>query len=171
MRPLMITKYLGTTLLEIQQGQIWRIFTPMFLHFNIVHIVFNMLWLWQLGGLIEFKQGGSMLILVCFVGSAASNIAQYFVSGPVFGGMSGVVYALFGYVWLQGVTNPQFGLKLPNSIIYLLLGWLVVCWSRILEKLFDLSIANTAHFVGLASGAMVAVVVTLLSKKFSLTRR
>ena len=171
MRPLMITNYQRLGFPEIQKGQIWRLFTPMFLHFSIFHIAFNMLWMWQLGRLVEFKQGGLMLVIVCLVSAGVSNVAQYYVSGPVFGGMSGVVYALFGYVWLQGVTNKHFALKLPNNIVYFMLGWLLICWSGILEKLFDLHVANTAHTAGLASGAVLALIVTLLSRRFWLTKR
>ena len=170
MRPLMITEYLRPVLPEVHEGQVWRLFTPMFLHFGIFHIVFNMLWMWQLGRVVELKQGGLILAIVCLSSGAASNLAQNFVSGPVFGGMSGVVYALFGYVWLQGVTNPQFGLKLQKNIVYLMLGWFILCWSGLLEKLFGLSIANTAHTAGLAAGIVLALAVTLLSRKFRITK-
>ena len=170
-QPLLITEYIKPVLPEIREGQLWRLFSPMFLHFSIFHIAFNLLWVWQLGRLVEFKQGGIVLGLLCLLSGAIANIAQYFVTGPLFGGMSGVVYALFGYVWLQGLTNRQFGIQLPNNIVYLLLGWFVICWSGILEKLFGLGIANTAHTAGLASGIVLSLLVSALSRWLPITRR
>jgi len=49
-----ITQYQGG-LVEIWSGQIWRLLTPVFLHFMVIHILFNMMWLWDLGGTAEKK--------------------------------------------------------------------------------------------------------------------
>ncbi len=158
--PLLISEYIRPMLPEIFDGQYWRLFTPMFLHFSIFHIVFNMLWIWELGRLIEWRQGMAMLGLLTLVVSVVSNLAQYFVSGPMFGGMSGVIYGYFGYVWIQGMSNPAFGVRLNPAIIKLMLGWFLLCWSGILEKLFGLDIANTAHSTGLLSGIVSALIVS-----------
>ncbi len=166
-RLLLISQYLSPPLPEIQDGEIWRLVTPMFLHFGIFHIVFNLMWTWQLGQIIEYKQGGLIMLMVSLVSGVVSNLAQYWVSGPVFGGMSGVVYALFGYFWIQGLTNPWFGMRLNPTIVYLMLGWFVICWSGILEKLFNLGIANTAHTAGLASGIVMSLLVSFFYRRRS----
>ena len=44
---LFITEY-REGLNEISSGQLWRLFTPALIHFGIMHIAFNMLWLYQL---------------------------------------------------------------------------------------------------------------------------
>ncbi|MCP4413237.1 MAG: rhomboid family intramembrane serine protease, partial [Gammaproteobacteria bacterium] len=95
-----ITHYQGS-LAEIFSGQIWRLLTPVFLHFMVIHILFNMMWLWDLGGLVEKRQ--SALFLLFFVVSIGimSNVIQFLASGPAFGGMSGVVYGLLGYTWIR----------------------------------------------------------------------
>ena len=46
---------------------------------------------------------GCGLVLVI---AALSNLGQYFVSGPNFCGISGVVYGLFGYIWMKGRFDP-----------------------------------------------------------------
>ena len=162
--PLLISEYIRPTLPEILSGQVWRLITPMFLHFSIFHIVFNMMWTWELGRLIEWRNGPVLLLAVTGIISIAANLAQYFVSGPLFGGMSGVIYGFFGYVWIQGITNPHFGIRLNPAIVKLLLGWFVLCWSGLLEKIFGIAVANTAHTAGLASGILVALVVTWLGR-------
>jgi len=74
---------------EILSGQVWRLVTPVILHFGILHIVFNMMWLYDLGSAIEQRQGtGRMAILVVVV-AVLSNLSQFFWDGPNFGGMSG----------------------------------------------------------------------------------
>ena len=156
--PLLISEYIRPTLPEIQQGQLWRLVTPMFLHFSIFHIVFNMLWTWELGRIIEWQQGSWLLAALIFGISMVSNLAQYLVSGPLFGGMSGVIYGLFGYIWIQSLTNPRFRIRLNPVIIKLMLGWFVLCWSGLLERFFGLAVANTAHSAGLASGVVMALI-------------
>src|SRR5262249_23033553 len=37
---------------EVRQGQVWRLLTPIFLHFNFLHILLNMLWLRDLGSIM-----------------------------------------------------------------------------------------------------------------------
>ncbi len=159
-RLFLISEYFQPVLPEILSGQLWRIFTPIFLHFGVFHIVFNMMWTWELGRIIEQKQGRVILLSVCLLSGAVANLAQYWVSGPVFGGMSGVVYALFGYIWIQGLTNLRFGIRLNPAIVYLMMGWFVVCWTGILEKLFGLSVANAAHTAGLVSGVLISLLIT-----------
>jgi len=106
---------------EVRHGQIWRLFTPMFLHFNIMHILFNMLWLRDLGSMIEARKSPWLLLVLVLVIAAVSNVAQFRVSGPTFGGMSGVVYGLLGYVWMQGKFNPAAGLALQKQTVTLMI--------------------------------------------------
>lgn len=135
---------------EVRSGQIWRIITPMLLHFGIFHILFNMLWLRDLGGMIETVEGTGKLLGLILVSAAFSNWAQYVVSGnPNFGGMSGVVYALLGYVWMKGKYHPGSGLYLHKETVTMMLIWLVIGF---IPNLLPINMANWAHLGGLAVG-------------------
>jgi GlpG protein len=132
---------------EITHGQIWRLFTPIFIHMGFLHILFNMLWLRDLGSMIEARQGTLQLALLVLVIAGLSNFGQYYVSGPIFGGMSGVVYGLLGYIWIRGKFDPGSGLFLHPSTVNMMLIWFVLCYTNLLGP-----VANTAHAVGLIAG-------------------
>ncbi len=144
-------------LLEIRNGEIWRLFTPMFIHFGILHIVFNMMWLRDLGSMIEGNEGPWRLLFIILLAAGISNFAQYMIKipgfpslsggSPNFGGMSGVVYGLLGYVWMRGKFDPASGLFLHKSIVIQMLVWLVLCFTGVLG-----AIANMAHLFGLLVG-------------------
>ncbi|MCW8335432.1 rhomboid family intramembrane serine protease GlpG [Vibrio paucivorans] len=145
----------GQTILEAfhfpafagQQWQIWRWVTHAVLHFSAMHIAFNLLWWWQLGGDIEKRLGAGKLLQIFVVSAALSGAGQYWVEGANFGGLSGVVYALVGYLWLLGTKAPQVGLQMPKPVIGFMLVWLVLGFVQPF-----MAIANTAHLVGLLSG-------------------
>ena len=137
----------GTDLPEVRQGQVWRLLSPIFLHFHPLHILFNMLWLRDLGTMVERRLGSLQLLLMVLGIGVISNVAQYYTSGPAFGGMSGVVYGLLGYVWIRGRFDPGSGLFLHPSTVMMMLIWLVFGYTKIM------SMANTVHTVGLTVGA------------------
>ena len=112
-----------------------------------LHLIFNMMWLYQLGSMIEARKSSLFLFFFIAVSALLSNVAQYALHGPSFLGMSGVVYALAGYIWIRGKYNPASGLYLDRQSVAILLIWLVVCYTGIMGP-----IANTAHVVGLLTG-------------------
>jgi GlpG protein len=134
-------------LTELRQGQLWRLVTPVFLHFGFLHLFFNMLWLLDLGSMIEARLGTTRWLLL-FAGLAVfSNLAQYFVSGPSFGGMSGVVYGLLGYIWIRGKFDVTSGLFLQPGTVTMMIIWFFLCLLGLMGP-----VANTAHAAGLGLG-------------------
>ncbi|MBY0413617.1 MAG: rhomboid family intramembrane serine protease, partial [Bdellovibrionales bacterium] len=110
-------------LYEIRHGQVWRLITPIFIHLSILHILFNMLWFKDLGYLIEHKFGKNDLLLLILISGVTSNILQYCISGPQFGGMSGVLYAMLGFVWVYKKIHHDFDYSLPARDITIMIGW------------------------------------------------
>ncbi len=130
-----------------------RILGPAFFHFSWLHIVFNTMWWWQLGGSIEKTLGKGSLINLLLISAIVSNLGQYLVSGANFGGLSGVVYALVGFVWWYGYLAPEQGLSLSKPLVGFLLFWLVLGFADLLP----VNVANTAHLLGLLSGCLLAL--------------
>jgi len=132
---------------EIRSGQLWRLITPLFMHFGIMHIIFNMMWLRDLGSMMERLRGPLFVCIFIAVTGILSNIGQFYVSGPNFGGMSGVIYGLLGYVWMQSRFNSWSGFVLHASTVQMMLIWFVLCLTGLVGN-----IANTTHGVGLVVG-------------------
>ena len=131
----------------VKNGEVWRLFTPMFIHFGPIHFIFNVLWLYQLGCMIEARQSWFVLLSLVLVSQISSAMAQYLITGPAFGGMSGVVYALVGYVWIRGKFDRNSGVFLDSQNLTYSLVWLVLCFTGVLGP-----IGNWAHLAGLITG-------------------
>jgi GlpG protein len=139
--------------------QPWRLFTPALMHMTALHIIFNLLWWTDLGRIVERFQSSWQLLWLTLATAAASNLAQFYVSGPGFGGLSGVVYGLLGYLWLYGKTNPAAGYGLRKEVVILMVAWLFICMTG-----FVGNIANTAHVVGLLSGCVIGAATGLMRR-------
>jgi len=136
---------------EIRSGQIWRLVTPAFIHFGLLHLLFNLMWLRDLGTFIENRFGAVYLGSFILITAVLSNLAQSAWGNPNFGGMSGVNYALFGFLWIRGKYDRHVAWQLNKNIVYTMLIWFVLC---LIPEFFGVSVANTAHAVGLAAGML-----------------
>jgi GlpG protein len=144
----------------IREGSVWRLWAPTFLHFGVAHILFNSMWLFSLGSMIEARCGTRTLAALVLVTGALSNLAQRMSGSVNFGGMSGVVYALIGYVWIRGKYDPASGVGLDPQSRVMSLIWLVVCMTGKVGP-----IANYAHFSGLILGMAWGWIAAWLSQR------
>lgn len=158
--------YTGYWLDHLKHGQLWRVFTPMFVHWNILHLLFNMFWLRDLGGMIEIKRGTWQLAWLVIMCALLAHVGEYFWSGvSAFGGMSGVVYGLFGYVWIKDRFEPHLGLGISPQASMIMIGWLIICMLNYMGN-----VANAAHVVGMLTGAAVAYMPYLYRQKIRARR-
>lgn len=82
------------------------------------------MWWWYLGGQVEKRLGAGKLLQIALVAAFMSGWAQSLFSGSNFGGLSGVVYALMGYVWWCGERAPQMGINMPRGLmVFQCYGW------------------------------------------------
>ena len=132
---------------EVAGGQYWRLLTPIFLHFSIMHLVFNLLWLKDLGTMIERLTSTWVLLGLVLVSGVFSNLGQFRAAGPFFGGMSGVVYALLGFVWMKSRFDPGSGFHLDKQTVIMMIGWFFLCMTGAVGH-----VANYAHGFGLGVG-------------------
>lgn len=152
----------------LDSGQWWRLLTPMFVHFGVLHLAMNGLWFWELGRRIEVRQGAVPLLLLSLSFGVVANLAQYVFGGPgIFGGLSGVLYGLLGHCWLYQKLAPDERYRLPRGVVVLMLAWLLVCLSGIIDlaSFGTLSIANAAHVGGLVAGCITGLLGGWLARR------
>lgn len=136
----------------IIQGQLWRLFTPMFLHGSLLHIGFNMYALYVIGvGLERFYGRGRYLALYLLSGFAGNVVSFLFSAAPSLGAST----AVFGLLGAEGVFFYQnrvlFGSMARRSLTNLVTIALI-------NFVIGLSpgIDNWGHLGGLIGGAMYA---------------
>jgi len=152
-----------TQLTQIAHGELWRLFTPIFIHLSVTHLLFNCLVFYSLAGQVERIQGSPRLIWLVFVFAVTSNLAQFYLGHPInsqlafvwdrssqFGGLSGVAYGLFAYVWMKSRLEPQLGMQMTSLTVIIMIGWFFACLTGVLGP-----IANGAHAAGLALGLII----------------
>ncbi len=146
---------LGGLTATLGSGQLWRLITPDFLHFSVMHILFNAVMLWFLGSQVEWMDGKGRFIALFLVTSLTSNTLQHLVSGPLFGGLSGVVYGVLGYCWLSQQRRPRF--QFPPALVTFALVWMLIGFTPLPEAVGIGRMANEAHLGGFLGGLLMAV--------------
>ena len=109
-------------------GEYYRLITSMFLHVNIMHIVFNMLALWQVGLVLESRLGKFKFGVIYFLSGISGGLLSVYMNEPMaFSvGASGAVFGLFGaYVAISRRLNADANGMLVMIAINLGLGFVV----------------------------------------------
>lgn len=147
---------IGGAFYEILHGQVWRLLTPALMHGSIIHLLFNCFYVLQFGSAIESQKGQRVFLPLVLLGAVISNCAQAIWQASIpfggfggFLGLSGINYALFGYVWMRGIVAPQERLGASQQTIGFMLAWMFLCMTPLVPN-----VANAAHVVGLIVGVI-----------------
>jgi GlpG protein len=138
---------------DIHRGEVWRLFTPILLHIGWMHLIFNMTAVWYEGTVIEYCRGTRTLAVLGVVSAVTSNVGEYlyqiyFTRGlHLWFGISGVGYAMFGYIWTKSLVQPEHGIRIDPRSIRPMLLWLLLGF-------VGFPFANGAHVVGLVVGIL-----------------
>lgn len=140
--------------------QVWRFVTAMFLHGDLLHLVYNMFALLLFGSIVEGLIGGRRFLIVYFVtGIIANLIAVNFYSSSL--GASGAIYGVIGalivlrptlMVWVYGIPMPM------------ILAGLVWVGGDALGIFMPSNVANIAHLSGIGLG----IVFGFMFRKYAL---
>ncbi len=143
---------------SLKKGELWRTITPIFMHGSPLHLAMNLLMLVSLGRLIERLLGTQRFALLIFAAAVIPNLMQGLApeilrGSPHFMGISGVVYALFGYIWIRSMLDPFLGVMIPTPIVVLMVGIIVVGFT---VRVPGWNFADMCHLGGLLVGVGLA---------------
>jgi membrane associated rhomboid family serine protease len=134
---------------EIWDRQIWRLLTAAFLHLNPIHLAFDVWFTWYFGKATE-RWMGSLRFAGFFVATAVASSAAEVLAGNSGAGLSGVGYALFGFLYALR-RDEEFAAELMTPrVVQTLVFWFFLCIG--LTYLDVVRIANVAHGAGAVVG-------------------
>lgn len=133
-----------------EDTQLWRYVSHAFVHLSFLHLLFNVAWFWLFGGAIEQSFGSLKLLMLALVAAVISGVCQNYASGPAFFGLSGVVYAVLGYVLLIDRLKPHT-FNLPAGFFSMLLVGIALGF---VGPFFGIYVGNAAHISGFILGIL-----------------
>jgi len=134
--------------------ELWRALTATLPHVGFIHLAFNLYWLWTFGTLVERVYGhgrcAGIFLLLAF-GSSLAEFALF--SGGV--GLSGLVYGLWGMLWILEKRDPRFGDAVDYQTSQLFVVWFFVCIALTVTNMMP--VANVAHGIGAVMGTLLGL--------------
>ncbi|MGY1489633.1 rhomboid family intramembrane serine protease [Methylobacillus pratensis] len=140
-----------------QDGEWWRLFTALFLHFGAVHLTLNMIAFWDGGQLVERMYGHWRYLAIYLVSGLAGNLLSLVWQGnqAVSGGASGAIFGIYGamivFLWLERALLDRhefrwlFGGACVFAVATIALGFMIP------------AIDNAAHIGGFVAGMLTGL--------------
>jgi GlpG protein len=133
-------------------GQLWRLPASALPHLGLMHLAFNLYWLWALGTAVEAALGRGPFAFTVLLLAAGPAAAEYAV-GVSGVGLSGVCYGLFGLALVLGRRDARLAGVVTGRTVALFAGWFAVCWALTASGKWQAS--NMAHAAGALFGLLL----------------
>jgi rhomboid protease GluP len=138
----------------IEQGQVWRLITPVFLHGSITHVLLNMYALFVLGKVLESVYGHGRFILLYFISAFAGNVISFTMSANASLGASTAIFGLIGAEAIFVIRNKRFyGNRYQSTIANI---GMIIALNMIIGFLPGTSIDYWGHIGGFIGGSLFA---------------
>jgi rhomboid protease GluP len=140
-------------------GRWWTIFTAVYLHGSILHILFNVLWIRQLGPAVEELYGPARLMVIFTAAGAVGFLVSNWVGYALTIGASGAVFGLLGAIVAFGKKRGgTFGAMVLRQYGYMALLIFVLSF-------FMPAVNNAAHAGGFVGGFLAGLVMSLAEQR------
>ena len=139
----------------IVQGEVWRLFTAMFLHIGLLHLLFNQYALAIFGRELESVTGTLRFAVIYLLSGLAGSLLSFAFSPNPSAGASGAIFGLIGAMTLffwrnREILGPYAQQRMRNLLFLIFINIALFGQARTID--------NWAHIGGLLTGALVALV-------------
>jgi GlpG protein len=147
----------------VWSGEYWRPFTSTLMHGSFLHAAFNIYWMLIFGSVLEPACGALRYLGIVVLLGTTSTMLQFLAANwdsPLDAqvpsvGLSGILYGLFGLLWVGRRWRREFYAVCSDQVVHVLVAWFFIC--IVLTHLDMLPVANVAHGAGLGFGALYAM--------------
>ncbi|MBI2202279.1 MAG: rhomboid family intramembrane serine protease [Candidatus Rokubacteria bacterium] len=140
-------------------GRWWTLLTAIYLHGGVLHILFNVMWIRQLGPAVEEMYGRARLVVIFTVSGVAGFVVSNMLGVPFTVGASGAIFGLLG-------AMVAFGRKRGGTYGALVLRqygqWALILF---IFGFFMPGVNNFAHAGGFVGGAATGFLVSLADQR------
>ena len=139
------------------EGEPWRILTSALPHGDVLHIVFNVLWLWVFGTAVEDTFGPLRTFLAFVLFQIGAALGEYALFGGGIG-LSGIGYGLFGMLYVLSRRDRRFLGAIDKGTTQMFVGWFFLC--IVLTATGVMNVGNVAHGEGVLLGGLLGLVLS-----------
>jgi GlpG protein len=133
----------------IWDRQLWRLLTTVFPHLHPIHLAFNLIMFWRFGKVTE-QWMGSLRFAGFFAATGVASSAAEVLAGSSGAGLSGVVYALFGFMYALRHDQEFAAEQMTPNVVTTMVGWFFLCIALTYADI--LAVGNYAHGAGAVVG-------------------
>lgn len=148
----------------IAMGQWWRLFTASFIHIGLMHILFNMYFLYQLGPTFEMLYGSRNFLIIYLISGIVGNLVSFAFgsASTVSAGASTSLYGMFGLA--LGIM-----LNYKNDAVLSSFGasFLSVIAINVVYSLISPNVGILGHLGGLVSGLILSGIFPVVNRELS----
>jgi membrane associated rhomboid family serine protease len=135
----------------VAHGEVWRIFTSAFLHYNITHILFNMFALWVIGPSLERWLGQSRFLALYILSALGGGVLVYLLTfNAQTAGASGAIFGLFGATFVVG---KRLNMDVRGVVALIVIN---LAFTFVIPLMSSQQISWQGHIGGLVTGMLVA---------------
>lgn len=145
-----LTKFGAPTAVDIFGGKIWGVVTNSFVHFNFLHLIVNLITTLLIASYVERRVGFWKLFAFGLVASMVSSAFQLSFSDDAGIGLSGVNYALFGFIFGKTFIDQRFKIVTKNIALLVMIFFIPFC--EIMNRIYNWNVATIALLMGFVFG-------------------
>jgi len=148
----------------IVAGEYHRLLASAFIHMDVMHLLFNAIFIFRFGRLVEDAFGGARVVLIMLVSAVLGTLFSFAFSTSFGWGASTVAFGIIGAIIFLGFEDRKRYMPLVKHSILPIIG---------MSILFDMMMPNVdsfAHFGGFVGGFLAATFVGLPKVRLFLMR-